>query len=105
MRTGHNGFMNPVPVLLTNTLRALSRLLTMALLGALVLSLLALGVCAALLSVLWSLLRGRKPAMLSVFQSFRQVSRQYGRGTWATPAATPGEVVDVQAHEVRTGSK
>lgn len=97
--------MNPVPVLLTNTLRALSRLLTMALLGTLVLSVLALGVCAALLSVLWSLLRGRKPAMLSVFQGFRQVSRQYRRSTWSAPAASPGEVVDVQAHEVRPGSE
>jgi hypothetical protein len=97
--------MNPVSVFLAKLVRTLFGLLTMALLGACVLSLLALGVCAALLSVLWSLLRGKKPAMVSVFQSFHQASRRFGPRSTSAPAAQQGDVVDVQAHEVRAGSE
>ena len=95
--------MHSSPDFVSRVLRGLSRLVTMALLGAVVLSLLLLGVCAALLSVLWSLLRGKKPAMFAVFQTFRQASHQFrpGSGPWSAPAQDPGDVVDVQAHEVR----
>jgi hypothetical protein len=38
--------------------------------------------------------------MFTVFQYFRQASRQFGQGIWTGPAANPADVVDVQAHEV-----
>jgi hypothetical protein len=76
-------------------------------LGLLALAFVVLGVMVALISVVWSLLRGRKPAMVTVFQNVRQSSKVFGQGTWTTrgPGAGTGtqaaDVVDVQAHEVR----
>lgn len=65
---------------------------------------LLLGLGVALASVVWSLLRGRKPAMFTVFQYFHQASKQFGQGTWTGRAPERSEVapdiVDVQAHEV-----
>ena len=76
----------------------------MALVGVFVLSFLLVGISVALVSVVWSLLRGRKPAMFTVFQYFRQASQQFSRGVWTgpTPAtnARQDDIVDVQAHEV-----
>lgn len=69
------------------------------------LALLSLAVTAALLTVLWSLLRGRKPALFTTFTRFRQASQQFSAGGWsrqggfAQPSAE--DVVDVQANEVR----
>ncbi|RFO95570.1 hypothetical protein DIC66_17350 [Rhodoferax lacus] len=83
------------------TLRSVLRLLMVAMLGALVLGILAFGLCAALLSVLWSLLRGKKPAMFTVFQTFRQASQPFRQGFQKAAPASQGDVVDVQAHEVR----
>jgi hypothetical protein len=81
-------------------MRRLFQLVLMLFIGGFVLGVLVFGICVALLSVLWSLLRGRKPAMFTVFQYFRQASRQFGQGIWTGPAANPADVVDVQAHEV-----
>ena len=80
-------------------LRALARLFSVALLGSLVLGLLLLGITVALLSVLWSLVRGKRPAMFTVFRTFPQATRTFGR---TNSPVNPGEVVDVQAHEVHT---
>lgn len=105
--------MNVLADYVSRALRGLTRLLAVAVLGAVVLSLLLAGIAVALLSVLWSLLRGKRPAMFTVFQSFRQMSRQFGRGPAGSPqsgparepggesTAGPGDVVDVQAREVR----
>ena len=74
--------------------------------GLLVLAFVLLGLAVALLSVLWSLLRGRRPAMFTVFQTFRQASQQFGRAgsrTAGHAGADPSDVVDVQAREVRPG--
>lgn len=86
-----------------HALRGLTKLVATAMLGVLVMSLLLFGVAAALLSVVWSLLRGKRPAMFTVFQSFQQMSRQFRRGPGGATTAAPGDVVDVQAHEVRQG--
>ena len=72
--------------------------------GLLVLALLLVGIGVALLSVLWSLLRGKKPAMLTVFQALRRASRPLGRAGRQAPVADAADIVDVQAHEVRPGS-
>lgn len=70
--------------------------------AALLLGLLLAGVLVALSLVLWSLLRGRRPALFSAFSFFRQASSQLRQGAWgARPRADVSEVVDVQAHEVR----
>jgi hypothetical protein len=107
--------MNAFTEMARRALRGLSRLFTLALLGSFVLGLLLLGIAVAGLSVLWSLLRGKRPAMFTVFRTFQQASRQFGRrpgrmsgapegAPWARHAANEGsinDVVDVQAHEVR----
>jgi len=55
---------------------------------------------------LWALLTGRKPAPVMVFERFRQTSQRYAHGAWVrrpesgAAGAAPGDVVDVQAHEV-----
>ncbi|MDP3810951.1 MAG: hypothetical protein Q8Q78_08105 [Hydrogenophaga sp.] len=52
---------------------------------------------------LWALITGRKPAPVMVFNRFRQTSQRYTQGVWpgrGPGAAQPGDVVDVQAHEV-----
>lgn len=98
---GHNAAMNPVFASVTRLLRRLLGLLAVALMGAFVLSLLVLGLGLALLSVLWSLLRGKKPAMVAVFQGVQQMSAPFRRSPGTTPRASDADVVDVQAHEVR----
>ena len=70
------------------------------------LALLSLALTAALLTVLWSLLTGRRPALFTTFTRFRQASQQFRSGAWSRPAGSPGDaaaavdVVDVQAREV-----
>jgi hypothetical protein len=85
--------------------RSLIRLLLMAFAASMVLALLLLGLSAALLVLVWSLLTGRKPAFYTTFTRFRDLSRQFQGGTQpGTPAPTRGnseDIVDVQAHEVR----
>jgi len=64
-------------------------------------SLLLAGVIAVALLSLWSLLTGRKPAPVMVFQRFRQTSARYGPNAWpGAGRAASGDVVDVQAQEV-----
>ncbi|MDO9480064.1 MAG: hypothetical protein U1E02_45045 [Hydrogenophaga sp.] len=74
-----------------------------------VLSLLLAVLVVVLVSSLWALLSGRKPAPVVMFQHFRQASQRYTGGVWsgrtgagrtAGRGAKPGDVVDVQAHEV-----
>jgi hypothetical protein len=52
---------------------------------------------------LWSLITGRKPAPVVMFTRMREQSQRYTRGVWpgATRDEPPGEVVDVQATEVK----
>jgi hypothetical protein len=72
-------------------------------------------ICVALISVVWvlfkALLTGRKPAFVTTFQRFNQARQQFKRGGFGAGPSAPGgygprpdvvDVVDVQAHEVRT---
>ena len=75
------------------------RLLLVLAAGVFVLSFLLAALLAVLGMTLWSLLTGRKPAPVVVFQRMREQSRRYTQGVWPDrPAA--GDVVDVQATEV-----
>jgi len=63
-------------------LRGLVRLWLVALGAALVILIMVVAFGIALLSVVWSLLRGRKPAAFTVFSQFRQTSQQFRTGHW-----------------------
>jgi hypothetical protein len=87
---------------LFRSLQGLIKLGLMVFVAALLLGLLLVGMLVALSLVLWSLLRGRRPALFSAFSFFRQASSQLREGAWANShRADTSEVVDVQAHEVR----
>lgn len=94
---------------LGSLLRALFRLAVLVLAGLLVLGLLFIGSVAALLTALWLVLTGRKPAILSTFMRFQQAAQPFRQGAWpqrgAQPRQDPAEVVDVQAREVRPGER
>lgn len=81
------------------------RFLVMVWLGLLVGALLLVGIAFALISVAWSLLRGRKPALVVSFKNFRQTARGFGNGPWnaqkQSAQVPPTDIVDVEAHEVR----
>ncbi len=83
----------------------------LALLAAALVFILSL-LCVALFSVavvlLKALLTGRKPALVTSFTRFRQASQQFRSGEWPARAAygagraASDDVMDVQAHEVRS---
>ena len=87
-------------------LRSLLRLVLFLAAGVFMLSLLAAILGAVLLTAMWSLLTGRKPAVFTTFTRFRQATQQFRQGTWpqqggvASRGAMPADVVDVQAREV-----
>ncbi|WP_294769373.1 hypothetical protein [uncultured Rhodoferax sp.] len=88
-----------------NVLRRLFKLALVIWVGMLALSILLAVLTAVAANVLWSLLRGRKPALFTTYTRFRQASQQFRGGGWnraegfARPVAE--DVVDVQANEVR----
>lgn len=65
------------------------------------LSLLVASLVVVLAMSLWSLITGRKPAPVVMFQQFRQAQQRYASGVFR--GAAGGDVVDVQATEVREG--
>jgi hypothetical protein len=87
-------------------LRSVLRLVLFLVAGVFMLSLLAAILGAVLLTAIWSLLTGRKPAVFTTFSRFRQATQQFRQGTWPQPGVaasrgtTSGDVVDVQAREV-----
>lgn len=79
--------------------------------GIFVLSFLAAALVVVLAVSLWTLISGRKPAPVMMFEQFRARSRQFGQRGWPSgaaggSAASPrgGVVVDVEAVEVSGGS-
>ena len=98
--------MHRIPEILSAVLRSVFKLALIAFFAVFVAGILLVGLSAALLALLWSLLRGRKPEGLQAFMRFERTSRQFRAGVWpgrsAAPAQKDGDVVDVQAHEVRS---
>lgn len=72
---------------IAQAMHRLNRLVLMAFLGIFVVSFLLLGVSVALMSVVWSLMRGRKPAMVTVFQHFRHASPMSNQNQLPKPPA------------------
>ena len=81
------------------------RFLVMVWLGLLVGALLLVGIAFALISVAWSLLRGRKPALVVSFKNFRRMAKGFGNRHWTghdqSAGHPPTDIVDVEAHEIR----
>jgi hypothetical protein len=106
MQGVHNAQMEFIFGFVGQILRSVLRLVLFLAAGVFMLSLLAAILGAVLLTAMWSLLTGRKPAVFTTFSRFRQATRQFRQGTRpqqggvASRGATHADVVDVQAHEV-----
>lgn len=72
----------------------------------LVLSLLIAGLVGVLAMGAWSLITGRKPATVLLFQHLRQSSQRFTQGVWpahrasGTSRSADADIVDVQARDI-----
>ena len=101
--------MHSISELLISVLRGALKLVLLAFAGVMIASILLIGLTAALLALIVALLTGRKPAAWQTFMRFRQSSQQFRSGVWSGPSTQSSrsaqnvpDVVDVQAHEVRS---
>ena len=93
--------MNTVADLVSRLLRLALRLVFALAATVFLVSLMLASLVVVLAVSLWSLLTGRKPAPVVLFQQFRQARERYAQGMFRAGAA-PADVVDVQAtHRVR----
>ncbi len=98
--------MNLLSEIMSGILRGLVKVVVLVLSTMLVLSVLCVGLVVVLATAIRFVLTGRKPAVFTTFTHFNQAARQFRPESW--PAATPGapaesgDVVDVQAQEVRS---
>jgi hypothetical protein len=96
--------MNMISSLISGILRTLIKLAFLIFTGLFVLTVLVIGIAAALMTVLWSLVTGRKPALVTHFTRFRQAAQPFSPGSWPRPTEqnkhADADVVDVQAREV-----
>lgn len=101
---GQNTAMNLISSLVSGILRTVIKLAFLVFTALFVLTVLAIGISVALLTVLWSLVTGRKPALATNFTRFRQAAQPFAPGTWARPTthadSAHTDIVDVQAREV-----
>lgn len=101
---GQNIAMNLISSLISGVLRTVIKLAFLVFTALFVITVLAIGITLALLTVLWSLLTGRKPALVTNFTRFRQAAQPFAPGAWPRQAAhdrpKDTDIVDVQAREV-----
>ncbi len=103
----HNARMKFLFDFVGRVIRSMLRLLLFVAAGVFALSLLTAVLGAVVLTALWSLLTGRKPAVFTTFSHFRQATRQFKQGGWppmdadSAGRSSPAEVVDVQVREVQ----
>ena len=104
---GQNIAMNLISSLISGALRTVIKLALLVFTALFVMTVLAIGITVALLTVLWSLLTGRKPALVTNFTRFRQAAQPFSPGAWPRQATHDHpkntDVVDVQAREVAVG--
>ena len=98
--------MNLISNLISGVLRTVIKLAFLVFTALFVLTVLAVGITVALLTVLWSLLTGRKPALVTNFTRFRQATQPFSPGGWGRNAAQANpagsDIVYVQVREVPT---
>lgn len=91
---------------MNTVLRFLMRIWIFALFGAIFLVLLVVGVLGVLVLTAWSLLTGKQPLAFAQFSNIMRASKGFRDGAWPPAGANPRDadanVVDVQAHEVRS---
>lgn len=87
-------------------LRGVVKVVLVVLTALFALGVLCIGLIVVVVMVLRFLLTGRKPAVVTTFSRFNQAAQQFRPGSWSgnAPAARPesADIVDVEAHEVRT---
>jgi hypothetical protein len=92
--------------LISGIVRGVVKLALMALTVVFVLGVLCIGLVLALALVIRFLLTGRKPAVFTTYTRFTQAAQQFRPGKWPGHATEvspdSADVVDVQAHEVRS---
>jgi hypothetical protein len=86
-------------------LRGVVKAILIALTAVFALGVLCMALAVALVAMLRYVLTGRKPAVFATFTRFNQTAQQFRPGRWPGQATgthpDSGDVVDVQAHEVR----
>lgn len=90
-------------------LRLLVRVWVFTLFGAVFLVLLVVGGLGMLVLMVWSLITGKRPVAFAQFSDILRASKGFRNGSWLSAGAqaqdTHSDVVDVQAHEVRSALK
>jgi hypothetical protein len=89
-----------------SVLRGVIKVVLLAMTVVFVLGVLCIGLILVLAHVIRFLLTGRKPAVFSTYTRFTQAAQQFRPGKWPGHATEvspdSADVVDVQAHEVRS---
>ncbi len=88
---------------LNSLFRGVLRLVLLVASGIFVLSFLAAALIVVVAVSLWSLLTGKKPAPVMMFEQFRARSQRFGQGAWGQDGAASrqsNDVVDVEVIEV-----
>lgn len=106
---GHNEIMKLIADQSLRIVRSIIKLVLVVVTAAIVFAVMAMGMIVALVLVLWSLLKGRRPTLFTHIMRFRQAAQAFSYGAGSNPAgqqASRGdlEVLDVQAREVQTVS-
>jgi FlaG/FlaF family flagellin (archaellin) len=98
--------MHSIFELLSAVFKGALKIALLAFAGVMIAGILLIGIAAALLALIVALLTGRKPAAWQTFTQFRNTSQKFRSGTWSgtstRSSANSKDVVDVQAHEVRS---
>ena len=83
-------------------LRGAVKLVLLVLAAVFALSVLCAGLLVVAVLVLRSLLTGRRPAVVTTFTRFNQAAQQFRPGGATATRQDSADIVDVEAHEVRT---
>lgn len=96
--------MNGLIELVASLLRGVVKLVLLVFAAVFALSVLCAGLLVVAVLMLRYLVTGRKPAVVTTFSRFNQAAQQFRPGFRpdAAPRADAADIVDVEAHEVRT---
>ncbi|MEO7108614.1 MAG: hypothetical protein ABIZ09_19730, partial [Rhodoferax sp.] len=97
--------MNLLSEVVATVLRTVVKMVLIVLTALFALTVLCIGLVIVAAMVLRFLLTGRKPAVVTTFSRFNQAAQQFRPGGWSgskPDSANSADIVDVEAHEVRT---